>query len=413
MIDARYRNHLRHRDHTKSERQNAVLRRSSRRVDAIGNYLRDIGRCPLLTIEQERTLSRRIKQARINYRHAMLSEIAVLRRVAEFLVQAASGEFRIDRAMEAGVCQYDEKERLKRVAAANGKTLLGMLDDSSIGNITDWSIARLARAIRLVDETKLKTSEIERICRSESGHNSTAELWLGEYEKLRNEMVRSNLRLAVSVARKFRGCGLPFLDLVQEASAGLFRAVDKFEPERGLKFSTYAVWWAKQSVYSAISEKLRLMRLPSTAIQRVRELQNRADDLQQKSERRIQLEDVAHSIGLPRQDLLHYWNARNGVASLDRPLDDNSDETFADALVARTSVDCLRKLIQAEERSTISKAMRSLDPRQRRVMHLRFGLKDGVYRNLAEVGREMSLTRERIRQIEKASLETLRRKLTE
>ena len=383
----------------------------TRSTDEIGSYLNDIGRYPLLTAAEEKTLTRRIRAARLRYRHAMLRDIHVLGKVAELLIRIGLGEQRIDRCMEVAVGDLNEKRRLVAVAHANGKTLRGMVAETQNESDPYCRELRLNRATRLVDETKLKTREVETIYHETGTARDAATAALKAYESLRNRMVAANLRLAVSVARKFQGRGLPFLDLVQEASTGLFRAVDKFDPERGLKFSTYAVWWAKQAVRSALSAKARLMRLNPTAMQRVRELQHRADDIQQRTEKSANLDDLAQSVGLPRRELQHYWNARNLVASLDRPIDSGSDETFSDSVEDHRCRNVMEGLIQADERRRIRRAISGLEPREREVIRWRFGLKDGVYRNLAEVGRKMSLTRERIRQIEKVSLEKLRGRL--
>lgn len=383
----------------------------SHRSDAIGCYLRDIGRYPLLSKEQEQKLAHRIRRSRLQFRRAMLQEPAVLAKLAELLMEVGRGSLRAERVMDVGVTQFEEKKRLVRVAAINGRTLSGMVAHLNLSQSSARCQARLDRAIRLVEETKLKTREIETSWRSLPDRDSAPQRHLRKYEKRRNKMVAANLRLAVAVARKYRGRGLPFLDLVQEATTGLFRAVDKFDPDRGLKFSTYAVWWAKQTVRAALSEKSRLMRLNPTAMQRVRALQQRAEKLQQDTERKIGLDDVAKSIGLPRDELQHYWNARKSVTSLDRPMDTHSGETYSDCLPDNRVCDGFRRLVDSDNRNTIRKALRCLEPRERQVIRLRFGLSDGEFRNLAEVGRKMSLTRERIRQIEKVSLEKLRNNL--
>lgn len=380
--------------------------------DAIGCYLQQISRYPMLTIEQEKQLAEQIAQARTNYRHVMLFDRRVILEVAELLVRVGTGEARPDRVLHVAVKEFDEKKRLKKIALANSRTLLGMIATSQTER-QYLPNAKMVCAIRLVDETRIKTSEIEKIWESLAGRDSLPDPSRQRYEALRNRMVSANLRLAVSVARQYQDRGLPLLDLIQEASKGLFRAVDKFDPKRGLKFSTYAVWWAKQAVRSAIAEQSRVMRLNATAMQKVRDLQRVAAQLQRDSERTIRLEDVAQFLNVPREDLAVYWNARHTAGSIDRSTTSEGEETFADCLVDRRKTDFLGEMIRADDRRMIKTALRCLDKRERKVIRLRFGLKDGVHRNLAEVGRKLSLTRERIRQIEKKSLEKLRETITE
>lgn len=385
--------------------------RSPRR-DAIACYLQQIAAHPMLSIQQEKQLAKQIAQARKNYRHVMLFDRRLMSEVANLLVLVGTGKARADRILQVAVKEFDEKTRLKKIAMANGQTLLGIIGASD-ANRKYLQTNRMLRAIKLVDETRIKTSEIEKIWIALSDRDSLPDASLRRYEALRNRMISANLRLAVSEARRYQNRGLSLLDLIQEANRGLFRAVDKFDPGRGLKFSTYAVWWVKQSVRSALAEQSRGMRLNATAMQKVRDLQRVAAQLQQDSERPVRLEDVAHFLAVPREELKVYWNARHFVGSLDQSLKNGSDESFADTLVDRREVDLLGRVVRADERRMIKNALRCLDKKERKVIRLRFGLKDGVHRNLAEVGRKLSLTRERIRQIEKSSLEKLRENLTE
>jgi RNA polymerase sigma factor (sigma-70 family) len=225
-------------------------------------------------------------------------------------------------------------------------------------------------------------------------------------------LVVDNFRLAVSIAKKYKRPGVSILDLIQEGSEGLIRAAEKFKPALGFKFSTYSVWWIQQRIRAAASEKSRLIRIGDAAASRIRRLRAAAAEGLSDPNSNPSFEDLPLS-GISRnrrEELRRSYYVSRDILSLDSPLQENSQQTHADALPSHTE-DLDGGLIRAEHQQAIGKAFRDLTARECQVLRLRFGLEDGTERNLAEIGRILEISRERVRQIEQVSLQKLRTRL--
>jgi RNA polymerase sigma factor (sigma-70 family) len=226
-------------------------------------------------------------------------------------------------------------------------------------------------------------------------------------EDARQRFIASNLRLVVSIAKRYQGSGLPLLDLIQEGNLGLMRAVEKFEPARGFKFSTYATWWIRQAVSRAIADKGRTIRVPAhvgdalTAINRV------SNELTRVLGRDPTIDELVRATGMEPQRIVDLRSAVHDVVSLSAPLADGEGE-LAD-LVPGEDVEAAFAATSARlEQEALATVLAGLSERERAVLELRFGLAGGTPRTLEDVGREFSLTRERIRQIEAKALTKLR-----
>ena len=396
-------------------------------VDILRETLLAIGRIPMLTPQEEERLARGIEVAKSRYRRAMLRFAPVVSQVASLLDRVVAGEERLDRALDVTLADLKNKDRLREVARMQAVTLRGILaeaereDDSpraaEVGVLDD---RRSAKVQKLVDEASVRTSLIEGYFQStvldvhlSGGLMRRYQLTRERYEALRNRMVSANLRLAVSIAKKYQHSGVPLLDLIQEGSEGLIRAAEKFQPSLGFKFSTYSVWWIQQRVRSAVSEKSRLIRVGDGAAGRIKQLRLAATDEEGMSPQTLSFEDLPLPPSTParREELRKSFYACRDVLSLDLPLQNDSQLTHADAITCEP-VDFDSGLVQAEQRQAIGQALEELTARECQVLRLRFGLEDGHERNLAEVGRELGISRERVRQIEVASLQKLRQRLT-
>ena len=226
-------------------------------------------------------------------------------------------------------------------------------------------------------------------------------------EAARERFIRSNLRLVVSIAKRYQSSGLPLLDLVQEGNLGLMRAVEKFEPERGFKFSTYATWWIRQAITRAIADKGRTIRVPGHVGDAIAVLNRVTTELVRIHGREPSLDELSRATGHRPERILELRAALHDVVSLSAPLAEGVGE-LADLVPDERSDGPEDATAVRLEQEALATVLARLTPREQRVLQLRFGLAGGVPRTLEDVGKEFALTRERIRQIEAKALTKLR-----
>jgi RNA polymerase primary sigma factor len=228
------------------------------------------------------------------------------------------------------------------------------------------------------------------------------------YDAAKRDLAAGNLRLVVSIAKRYRNRGMSFLDLIQEGNSGLMRAVDKFEHARGFKFSTYATWWIRQAITRAIADQSRTIRVPVHMVDTMTKLRNIARDFRQTHGREAGVEDLARISGLSVEEATCVWRMSRQPISLDQPVGEADEAGVGDIIKDHREEDPLREVNEQSLRESIGRALEGLTYREREIIRMRFGLADGYSYTLEEVGSIFSVTRERVRQIEAKAVEKLR-----
>jgi RNA polymerase primary sigma factor len=437
--------------------------------DPVRMYLMQMGEIPLLTRSQELVAARAIERSRTRFRHSMLASDFILQGAVHLLEKVRDGALRLDRTIEVSVTNIQEKKRILRRLTPNLETLVKLLranqrDFHFVIHRTQplaerkkiWHRLgrRRCRAVRLVEELNLRTQRLQplleklaeiadrmRAIRDQlielgehahpAGENElrhelhylmritsessatlsrrvyrTAELQK-EYDAAKRELSAGNLRLVVSIAKRYRNRGLSFLDLIQEGNTGLMRAVDKFECARGYKFSTYATWWIRQAITRAIADQSRTIRVPVHMIDAMTRVRTVTRELVQQNGCEPTVEQTAAAAGLSLEDTRCILKMSRQPLSLDQPVGDHDDSYFGEFLEDHRDDDPLYDFNQELLKSRLADVMQSLNHREREILRMRYGLTDGYAYTLEEVGRIFSVTRERVRQIEAKAVRKL------
>jgi RNA polymerase primary sigma factor len=229
--------------------------------------------------------------------------------------------------------------------------------------------------------------------------------------KAREKMIKANLRLVVKIAHDFGNYGLPLLDLVSEGNIGLMKAVERFDPKKGGKLSTYASWWIKQSIKRALANQSKTIRLPVHLVDKIGKIRRVAAQMTEELGREPSNEELADELGLPVAKVAHLKTVAVRPASLDAKINADDDTAFGDLVSDERAEDPFEALRDKDLRDEVGDLLDVLDPRERRIIAYRFGLGGGRERTLEEVGRKFGVTRERIRQLQNIALLKLRKAL--
>jgi RNA polymerase primary sigma factor len=272
--------------------------------------------------------------------------------------------------------------------------------------LTDKQEVELAQAIEGGERAKKRLEK--EAARMSARSLDRMEVDLSGGRAARRRFIQSNLRLVVSIARRYQGMGLPLLDLIQEGNLGLMRAVEKFDWRKGFKFSTYATWWIRQAITRAIADTARTIRIPVHMVEAVQKVRKIQEELLDKLGREPLIEEIAKEAGFPPDKVQEIFRIMPEPVSLETPVGEDEETELLhfieDATAEAPAETALASMLQEDLRSVLD----TLSERERRVLELRFGLADGRPRTLEEIGKEFNLTRERIRQIEAKALAKLR-----
>lgn len=439
--------------------------------DPIRMYLTQMAVVPLLEREEEISLAKKIEVTRKRFRRAVLGCNFAMQVAIDTLSRVHQGTLPFDRTIKVSLTERLTKEQISRRMPHNLKTLEHLArqkkDDfakliSKRTGKEQWALARKRlvrtqrKALTLVEEMSLRTRRVQplvsqlegfsrqmdalRRCIQRLPNNSAAiterhrlkkelrdllilaqespaslrkrldliQRRLQDYEQVKRQLSSGNLRLVVSIAKKYRNRGLSFLDLIQEGNTGLMRAVDKYEYRRGFKFSTYATWWIRQAITRAVADQARTIRIPVHMIDVLSRLRNTAKTLMQELRRDPTNEEISRAAGISIEETKRILNMGRHPVSLDRPVGESEDGCFGelveDGAMPSPSHTASNELL----RDKIESILKTLTWREREIIRLRYGLGDGYSYTLEEVGRIFKVTRERVRQIEAKAFQKLK-----
>jgi RNA polymerase primary sigma factor len=443
----------------------------SRRIDdPVRMYLTQMGEIPLLRREEEISLAKKIEVTRKRFRRKVLECDYALRNVVDTLQRVHTGELPFDRTVKVSLTENLEKDKIIQRMPHNLRTLEHLMDqniedftkisDPRIGEEDRRKVRRTLRvrrrkAVTLVEELSIRTQKVQPLMRKleqislrmdelerqfeelkgsrhlkEDRANVEKELRdlmmitleetfslrkrvelmrkrFTEYEDAKRALSGGNLRLVVSIAKKYRNRGLSFLDLIQEGNTGLMRAVDKYEYRRGYKFSTYATWWIRQAITRAIADQARTIRIPVHMIETMSKLRNVSKKLLQEMGREPSIEETARAAGISVEETRRVLKISRHPISLDRPVGESEDSYFGDFIEDGGVESPVSAATNEMLKDKIEQVLKTLTYREREIIKLRYGLGDGYTYTLEEVGRIFKVTRERVRQIEAKAVRKL------
>jgi RNA polymerase primary sigma factor len=437
--------------------------------DPVRMYLTQMGEIPLLTRDQEISLARKIELTRMAFRRKVLESDYSARAAIDILQQVSDGSLPFDRTMKMSTAKNLIRSVVKTRLPENIRTANKLLDKNRklfaqyLGAQDEAEKKKAAKQLKrnrikiasLLEELSLRTSRIQPMMKKLEGilskihqllqyisagpnaeiidedidamkqeFNGMQDMVLetpeqlekrlkavravfAQYELAKRLLSSGNLRLVVSIAKKYRNRGLSFLDIIQEGNTGLMRAVDKYEYRRGYKFSTYATWWIRQAITRAIADHARTIRIPVHMIETMSRLRTVSKELLQKLGREPTIEEIATETALTVSEARRVLKISKHPISLDRPIGESEDSYFGDFIEDESAESPVQSAAHEMLKERIDEILKTLTYREREIIKLRYGLGDGYTYTLEEVGRIFKVTRERVRQVEAKAIRKL------
>jgi RNA polymerase sigma factor (sigma-70 family) len=409
--------------------------------DPIRAYFHQIRNYRLISREEEQASAREIQEASSRLRDLVLSTPFARSEAVSLLELAVAGDLSLEACLDVNLGQkgarrtfvaelreklecLKQSRRKKAVREVAGDRVELNSAEAAFLNelpfrstlVLRWkeALERMARTLDRKGSSSRARADIGGVALGESVAEFVARVHRIEHEhhrldEARSFLVKSNLRLVVSIAKRFRGRGLPFIDLIQEGNLGLLRATEKFDPTLGYKFATYATWWIRQAIARALQEKARMIRLPSSGSELVAKVMKTRRQRIREDGRPPAVDELARELELPRESVVCALKSMEPVGSLHQTVGDGGENVIGDFIAAPPECEAADDVEPHDLALRINEAFQKLTPREREVLRSSFGIGGGGARTLTDLAKEYRLSRERVRQIKLAAIEKLRR----